>query len=273
MNNVLELKGKRFVQASKSGNGGGPAMNSKVVVTIQQIQSLISKLNQIHEFWIKESRPFQGILISVYYNKIVAKTNRISGIFKGKDSNYSIVGAKFNPEKTKHIITYFLSIDDLTYSIDSLNKVYEVLLSNFKDGITNTIFDNNIGIDKIDFKKYSLSKSLFKQIVADVSYIETFEVEKAIQPFKDSIITLYNIGMDTKQLFQKIGIDILKSRILDNTTVFLDKNQAKVLFEKAPYLVSMATENFSDLLPEEFISENKKMLVYWFFHDLTMPYL
>jgi len=25
MNNVLELKGKRFVQASKSGNGGGAA--------------------------------------------------------------------------------------------------------------------------------------------------------------------------------------------------------------------------------------------------------
>lgn len=29
MNNVLELKGKRFVQASKSGNGGGAAMNGK----------------------------------------------------------------------------------------------------------------------------------------------------------------------------------------------------------------------------------------------------
>ena len=261
MNNVLELKGKRFVQASKSGNGGGPAMNSKVVVTIQQIQSLISKLNQIHEFWIRESRPFQGILISVYYNKIVAKTNRIAGIFKGKGSNYSIVGAKFNPEKTKHIITYFLTIDDLTYSIDALNKVNEVLLSNFKGGITNAIFDNNIGIDKINFNEYALSKSLFKQIIADISYIETFEVEKAMQPFKDSIITLYDIGMDTKQLFQNIGIDILSSRILDNSTVFLDENQAKVLFEKAPYLVSMATENFSDLSPEDFIGDYQQNMI------------
>ena len=32
MNNVLELKGKRFVQESKKGNGGGAAINSKVVV-------------------------------------------------------------------------------------------------------------------------------------------------------------------------------------------------------------------------------------------------
>ena len=29
MNNVLELKGKRFVQASKTGGSGGASMNSK----------------------------------------------------------------------------------------------------------------------------------------------------------------------------------------------------------------------------------------------------
>ena len=33
MNNVLELKGKRFVQASKTNSGGGATMNSKVIVT------------------------------------------------------------------------------------------------------------------------------------------------------------------------------------------------------------------------------------------------
>ena len=38
MNNVLELKGKRFVQESKKGNGGGAAINSKVVVTNNQPQ-------------------------------------------------------------------------------------------------------------------------------------------------------------------------------------------------------------------------------------------
>ena len=112
MNNVLELKGKRFVQASKSGNGGGPAMNSKVIVTFQQIQSLISKLNQIHEFWLKESRPFQGILISVYYNKIVAKTNRISGIFKGK--------ACASAEATVYWRSFCnLSIASVTFSLSS----------------------------------------------------------------------------------------------------------------------------------------------------------
>jgi len=261
MNNVLELKGNRFVQAQKSASGGGPAMNSKVVVTSQKLKELTSKLFQIKDFWIHENRPFNGILISVHYNKIVAKSNRIAGLFKGDQSNYAIVGAKFNAEKTKHIITYFLSIDDLDSSMDMLYKSDEIISSVFKDGITKAIFDNYV-TDKINFKKYGLTKSLFKQIVADVSYIDDFEVEKATQQFKESIITLYDTGMDTKQLFHEIGIDILSSRILDNRTVFLDENQSKVLFEKAPYLVSMATENLSDLSPEDFIEDYQQDIVH-----------
>ena len=261
MNNVLELKGNRFVQAPKSASGGGPAMNSKVVVTSQKLKELTSKLFQIKDFWIHENRPFNGILISVHYNKIVAKSNRIAGLFKGDQSNYAIVGAKFNVEKAKHIITYFLSIDDLDNSVDMLYKSDEVISSVFKDGITKAIFDNYV-TDKINFKKYGLTKSLFKQIVADVSYIDDFEVEKATQQFKESIITLYDTGMDTKKLFHEIGIDILSSRILDNRTVFLDENQSKVLFEKAPYLVSMATENLSDLSPEDFIEDYQQDIVH-----------
>ncbi len=261
MNKVLELKGNRFVQAPKSASGGGPAMNSKVVVTSQKLNKLASKLFQIKDFWTHENRPFNGILISVHYNKIVAKSNRIAGLFKGDQSNYAIVGAKFNSEKAKHIITYFLSIDDLDNSIDMLYKSDEVISSVFKDGITKAIFDNYV-TDKINFNNYGLTKSLFKQIVADVSYIDDFEVEKATQQLKESIITLYDTGMDTKQLFHEIGIDILSSRILDNRTVFLDENQSKVLFEKAPYLVSMATENLSDLSPEDFIEDYQQDIIH-----------
>ena len=255
MNNVLELKGKRFVQASKSGGGGGAAMNSKVLVTAQSITKLSSKLSDIYDFWLHESKPFDGVLVSVYYNKIVAKSNRIAGIFKGIQSNYAIVGAKFNADRTKHIITYFLSLDDLLDSINTLHKATTIISEHFKSGITKTVFENDILINGVNYQKYSMTKSSFKQVVADVSYIENFEVERATQQFKESIITLYDTGTDTKELFQNIGIDILSSRILDNRTVFLDENQAKVLFEKAPYLVSMATENISDLSPEDFIED------------------
>lgn len=261
MNNVIELKGKRFVQSSRTGHGGGPAMNSKSTVDSKLLISLIAKLQQIKAFWEQENSPFDGIFISVHYNKIVAKTNRISGLFKGEQSNLSIVGAKFNSEKTKHIITYYLNNRDLENSIDLLTKADEVVSSLFKNGITKHIFEDSKIFDKIDFKKYSLTKTGFKQIIADVSYIETFEVEKATQQYKESLITIYDIGIDTKQLFKKIGIDVLSSRILDNSTVFLDENQAKILFDRAPYLVSMATENLSDLSPEDFIKSYQNDII------------
>ena len=103
MNNVLELKGKRFIQASKTSGGGGVSMNSKKVVTREQLLRLIERLVQIKEFWKHERRPFEGILISVHYNKIVAKSNRIAGLFKGKESNYAIVGAKFNRSEERRV--------------------------------------------------------------------------------------------------------------------------------------------------------------------------
>ena len=262
MNNVLELKGKRFVQASKTGGGGGASMNSKKIVTREQLLRLVERIGQIKEFWEQERKPFEGILISVHYNKIVAKSNRIAGLFKGKDSNYAIVGAKFNKEKTKHIITYFLDMKDLDESIELLLKTSDIIKVKFQNGIDKVTFDDRKKIDIIPFSRFSITKPTFKQVVADVSYIEDFEVEMATPQLKQSIITLYNTHTDTKMLFKNIGIDILKSRILDNQTVFLDENQLQILFEKAPYLVSMATEDLSELSPEDFIQEYQQGTLY-----------
>lgn len=262
MNNVLELKGKRFVQASKTSSGGGASMNSKKIVTAEQLLRLIERISQIKEFWKQEKRPFEGILISVHYDKIIAKSNRIAGLFKGKDSNYAIVGTKFNKEKTKHIITYFLDMEDLDKSVELLLKTSDIIKVKFQNGIDKVTFDDRKKIDKIPFSRFSITKSTFKQVVADVSYIEDFEVEMATRQLKQSIITLYNTHTDTKMLFKNIGIDILKSRILDNQTVFLDENQLQILFEKAPYLVSMATEDLSEFSPEDFIQEYQQGILY-----------
>lgn len=255
MNNVLELKGNRFVQESRKSGNGGAAMNSRAVVTSERLLELKSKLQQIKNFWDHEEKPFNGVLVSVYYNKIVAKSNRIAGLFKGEKSNLAIVGAKFNQDKTKHIITYFLNACDLDKTIQLLHMANEIICSQFNKKITKETFDNKTLFDVITTKTHNLSKTAFRQVIADASYIENFEVERASQPFKDSIITLYDIKMNTKDLFKNIGIDILSSRILDERTVFLDENQTKILYEKAPYLVSMATENILELSPEDFISE------------------
>lgn len=258
MNNVLELKGKRFVQEPKHGNGGGVAMNSKVVVTGEHIMKLRAKLLLLRDFWKNEDRPFSGVLISVYYNKIVAKSNRVSGLLKGEQSNYAIVGAKFDHEKTKHIITYFLEEKDLEKSIVLLENTCRVFSTYFAEGISKDLFEQKLFFDRIKYEQFSLNKTLFRQIVADVSYIDDFDVETAHNYNKDSIITLYDTGVDIKSVFSKIGIDVLSSRILDNRTVFLDENQMNLLYDRVPYLVAMATENISDLSPDDFIEEYER---------------
>lgn len=263
MNNVLELKGKRFVQESKKGGGNGISMNTKKTVTCEQLELLINKLEKIKSFWQQETKYFDGILISVHYNKIVAKSNRISGLFREKHSNDAIVGAKFNQEKTKHIITYYLDLEDLDKSIMLMRKTKNVMEKVFSGKIDSDLFDNKKVMDQTDYKKvFDISKTAFKQIVADVSYIEDFEVEMETQQLKQSIITLYKTSADIKELFKNLGIDIMQNRILDEQTVFLTEDELQILFQKAPYLVSMATEDLSQLSPEDFIKEYRQETLY-----------
>lgn len=261
MNNILELKGKRFVQASKNSNGGGVSMNGKVEVTSEHLSRLKFQLNQIKKFWDNETKPFKGILVSVYYNKIVAKSNRIAGLFKGMDSNDAIVGAKFNVDKNKHIITYFLGENDLVKSIELIASTENILSENLSGKIDQRLFKDKNIINSIMFKDYSISMSTFKQVIADASYIDSFQVELPTIELKQSIITLYDVKKDTRLLFERLGIDLLSTRILDNQTVYLDENQVKQLLEKAPYLVSMATVDLSELAPDDSINEYQTKIV------------
>ena len=213
MNNVLELKGKRFGQSSKTGGGGGVTMNSRKVVTTEHLSRLKSQLTQIKGFWDKESKPFEGILVSVYYNKIVAKSNRIGGLFKGKNSNKAIVGAKFNENKSKHIITYFLDTRDLNVSIDLLSDVAEILSQKFSNHIDKNSLDDKKIVNSKLFYNLSIRMSVFKQVIADASYIDSFEVQLPTIELKQSIITLYDVKEDTRLIFRKLGIDLLSTRI------------------------------------------------------------
>ncbi|MGL5550288.1 MAG: S8 family peptidase [Culicoidibacterales bacterium] len=256
MNNILELKGKPFLQAAKpTSTSGGASMNSKRTVDSEHILLLITQLEEIISFWQQEMKLFDGILISVQYNKIIAKSNRISGLFKKNRSNDAIIGAKFTEDKTKHIITYLLEEHHLVETIQVLEIVHGILKSEFSSSITKATFDNSEIINRIPFKKFHISKSKFKQVIADVSYIDCFKVESAQKNLKESIITLFDTNINTQVLLKHLGIDILASRMLDNQTVLLDEQQLSILFEKAPYLVAMATENLSDLSPEDFSDE------------------
>lgn len=261
MNNVLELKGKRFVQARRNGSGGGKAINGKIEVTTEHLLRLKVQLKQIKEFWDKETKPFEGALVSVYYNKIVAKSNRVAAIFKGTDSNDAIVGAKFSEDKSRHIITYFLDENDLLKSIELISTVANILSEKFSGKMDKSIFEDKNILNSTTFKDYSISMSTFKTVIADASFVDSFQIEVPTIEFKQSIITIYDVKIETKLLFEKLGIDIISTRILDNQTVYLDEKQVELLFEKAPYLVSMSTVDLSCLSLENPISDYQTKVV------------
>lgn len=253
MNYVLELKNKRFIQADKKNKGGGITMNSKVDVTVTHLDTLIKQLSSIQEFWQREHKLFTGLLVSVHYNKIAAKSNRISGLFKGIHSNDAVVGAKFNDDKSKHIITYFLEDKDLTNSIELLLQVRVILNEVYTGRMSKKILENAEKVHSNIFKSYPISMSVFKSVIADVSYIESFEVHQPKLIKSQSIVTLYDVKKDIKELLEEIGLDPLHVTILDEQTIYLTDTQVQILFENAAYLVAMATVDVSQLPPDEFI--------------------
>ena len=180
---------------------------------------------------------------------------------KGTDSNEAIVGAKFNENKSKHIITYFLDSKDLSSSMELLSDTAEILSDKFSGRINKSSMDNNNIINSKLFAKSPVSMSLFKQVIADASYIDSFEVELPTINFKQSIITIYDVKKDTKTLFEDLGIELLSTRILDDQTIYLDEKQVELLLEKAPYLVSMATVDLAKLSPDDFINEYQNNMI------------
>ncbi|MGL5427015.1 MAG: S8 family peptidase, partial [Cetobacterium sp.] len=207
MNNTLSLKGS-FEQKKRNGSVGSPQLPSNTIVKIEHLKKLKNDLIHLIEFWEKEN-VFSGALISVYYNKIVAKSNRIKALLsKGSDkSNSSVVGARFSDsENPKHIITHYVqknvveeSILQLTFCIEELNK-------NF-NGVMTTEINQSINSKKVKYQSDKMPKTKFLQVILDSHYIEKFDVfldvDKATE---NSIVTIFKTDNNTLELLKKLGI-------------------------------------------------------------------
>ena len=81
MNNILELKA-RFDQKGNVG-GGSRTLPEKCSVTTAHLKDLCGNLKKIEKYW--QSDDFlNDALISVYYDRVIAKSNRTHFLLKGK---------------------------------------------------------------------------------------------------------------------------------------------------------------------------------------------
>lgn len=253
MNNLLQLKGT-FEQA-KSKPPGPPNLPSGKSIKTSKLNEMKRNLLELKEFWTKETI-FSGALVSVYYNKVAAKSNRIQGLLSngGRTANKMIVGARFsNDESPKHIITHYVPMEIIDESIFRLSVCISILNESFGGVISHDII-KQINSKQIEFTPLRISKTNFLRVVIDAYYVEKFGVlvdEFALEN-DSAIITIFKTDLKTTTLLEKLGINLQFTRVMDDTTILLRPEELSLLKQKAPYLISMAVSDIRQLTKDDF---------------------
>lgn len=246
MNELLQLKG-RFEQKARNTTLGNPNLPTNGVLNVEHLRELKSELEYLLEYW-KGNTVINGALISVFYTDIIPKSRRITGTFANGNihSNDSVVGAKFIDDgKTKHVITHYISLELLKKTIGLYELAIDALTILFKGVVSYTDIDKmNKKIIPYDYD--GLTKTKFLNIIIDAYYVEKFGINVPEYNKKEnSIITIYQTDIPTGLLMDRLGIKLPPTRIIDQTTMLLTPDQIGILFDKAPYLVSMSVTDLS----------------------------
>lgn len=251
-NKILQLKGTFTPDKNHSKPAAVNIPENGNPVNVEHLKDLKLQLEEILRRWESETL-IGGALVSVYYNKIIAKSNRIKGLLsKGTiKSNDSIRGAKFDTSGKQHIFTHFVSLDILNESIRRLNECIKILESNFNGNISHD------GLAKLNAHNthYHLPITVFKAVIVDCYYVQKFNIDMdAEKANENTIVTLYKTNVKTTELLNKLGITCIDAALLDETTVRLTPGELNLLKDKAPYLIAMETVDLRKLTLTEISS-------------------
>lgn len=259
MNNILQLKG-RFEQRPNGSRPGSPKLPKGKTVSASHLYELAKQLERILVFWTKNT-DINGALVSVHYKHIVAKSNRLKILLaeNGKTPTDSIRGVKFvwepddfGKEVQKHVFTHFVSLKAIEKSIEVLKQTASIIEQLYSGSVNSEIIEE-LG----EKSKYSFSevpKTNFLRTVVDGFYVEKFDVDRATEEItEEAIITIYQTGIDTKRLLSKFGINIVDERIIDGTTLRLNPDEVKLLYNNASYLIAMGVTDFSEISRDDML--------------------
>ena len=259
MNDILQLKG-RFQQRPNPSRPGSPKLPKGKSVSASHLYELANQLERILVYWTKNT-DINGALVSVHYKHIVAKSNRLKILLaeNGKTPTDSIRGVKFvweqddvGKEMQKHVFTHFVSLKAIEKSIEGLKKSASIIEKYYSGFIDSEIIED-LG-RKYNFTE--IAKTNFLRTVVDGFYVEKFDVDRATDEItEEAIITIYQTGVDTKRLLSKFGINIVDERIIDGTTLRLNPDEVKLLYNNASYLIAMGVTDFSEISREDMLAD------------------
>lgn len=176
---------------------------------------------------------------------------------RGKTPTDSIRGAKFEWETEsegkkiqKHVFTHYISLNAIEKSIELLKNSANVINKNFGGSIDSEITEM-LG-KKTNYFISEMKRTTFLKAVVDGFYVDKFDIDRAnIEAEDDTIITIYQTGIETKKLLSKFGINIVDERIIDETTLRLTPDEVKLLYNNASYLIAMGVTDFSEISRED----------------------
>lgn len=253
MNNLLNIK-LNFEHEPKRGGGAPRNLNKTRSTKSATISSLINDLKRIKAFYSNEEKYVNHILIDAYYNDIIAKSGRIQELFKiNGDYNDYIVGARFSDTapNENHIITYYISWNILDNAILELEESKKLIDEQLDGLATSNNFDASN--KTIDYEKYIINKTKIRNVIIDCSVLEKFDIPNAASEIdkEQIIVTFFQTEVTISEILYKLGVDNNKYSyyyfFAGKNTLSVNKDLYRLLLEKVPYMISMATSDISQI--------------------------
>ena len=193
MNNLLQLKGQ-LTSISNKSSFDPLSMPPNKTVSCRDIQRLAKQIKDVIDYWENGRTEIEGTLISVHYNTVVAKSNRLRALLKvgNKVPSENICGAKFERVNGKicHVFTYYVPLEVLKNAVNQLEITERIIQENFSSGEIKSEDFNTISSNKQRIDLFSFSKTNFLSIILDAYYVRKFAVEEVFLDVRENMLVM-----------------------------------------------------------------------------------
>ena len=263
MNPLLQVK-LRFTGEKNTQKPGARNLRAKAETSTEKIDELIDSLRAVLRFYKDNSRITNNVMIDVWYNDIIAKSNRVRELLKPSkhSTNDTVVGARFSdaPEgEENHIITHYVDEKTIYKTIEELQVAKEFLLKRLGGKATPMNFtEPNCSID---YEGFSIGKGKLRDLIIDCSVVEKFDVPRVTSiPDRDNfLITFYKSELSLSLLLEKLRVDDtqLPYTAYGDDTISVTRDLFEIINDKIPYMISMISTDISSITLEDIYPKSR----------------
>ena len=271
MNPLLQVK-LRFTGEKNNQKPGARNLRAKAETSTEKIDELIDSLRAVLRFYKDNPRITNDVMIDVWYNDIIAKSNRVRELLKPSrhSTNDTVVGARFSdaPEgEENHIITHYVDEKTINKTIEELQVAKEFLLKRLGGKATPVNFTEPNS--NIDYEGFAIGKGKLRDIIIDCSVVEKFDVPRVTSiPDRDKfLITFYKSELSLSLLLEKLRVDDtqLPYTAYGDDTISVTRDLFEIINDKIPYMISMISTDISSITLEDISPKSRDE------HDIPDP--